>query len=244
MARIGELFAAIWQWGLGWLFCLIFVPIMVTATLLVRTDRDRVLSPLIRLWGRALLWLCWVRVRVDQPEAMVGPGRRVLVINHTSTLDLLLACAYWPQRGAGVLKQEFRSIPVLGWAAEVLGHVFVDRSSTEQAKASMAEAADKMRRDDRAVILAPEGTRSVTGELGRFKLGAWHLAAAADAPLIPLVIHGAHQVWPRKRWSSRGGTIAIQVLPAIYPAAMQPADFRASAASLRDRYVEELGKRR
>jgi 1-acyl-sn-glycerol-3-phosphate acyltransferase len=240
MRRIVDIVRAFWQFSAGWLFCVLFMPLLVGIVALVPGDRDRLATPMIRAWARVLLAICGVKLVLQNPEAMLGGGRRVLVINHSSTLDLVIACAAWPQRGSGVLKKEFLQIPVLGWASRMLGQISVDRSSTEAALASMAQAAATMKREDRAVIIAPEGTRSATGELGRFKVGGWHLARDADAPLVPLVLYGPSLLWPRAQLSCRSGTVTVRALPAIYPAEQQPAAFRASADALRERYVQHL----
>ena len=43
----------------------------------------------------------------------------------------------------------------------------------------------------------PEGTRSATGKLGELKDGACYLAIKAGAPLVPVYISGAYQIWSR-----------------------------------------------
>ena len=240
-ARAWDVLRACWQFSLGWLFCALFVPLMVLAAALAGGDRDRVATPMIRLWGRVLLAICRVQLRGDL-EAVRAGGRRVLVINHTSTLDVLLACALWPERGSGVLKKEFRDLPILGIASEWLGQISVDRSSRDKAVASLAAAAARMKREDRAVIMSPEGTRSRTGELGRFKLGAWHLAAQADAPIVPIVLHGVFALWPRSQLSCAAGVVTIEVLDPITVAELPVDDYRGSASALRDLYVEALAR--
>lgn len=240
MRVVVDILRAFWQFSFGWLFCVVFIPVLVGVVALTPGDRDRVVTPLIRAWAKVLLAICRIKLVLETPESMLGSGRRVLVINHSSTIDLVIACAAWPERGSGVLKKEFLKIPVLGWASRTLGQISVDRSSPEQARVSMAAGAEAMKTQHRAVIMAPEGTRSATGELGRFKLGAWHLASAADAPLVPLVLYGPSILWPRSQLSCRAGTVTVRTLPTIYPAKMTQEQFRASADRLRDQYKHHL----
>ena len=244
MHRAVDIARAIWQLSLGWLFCLLYVPVLVLVVAAVPGDLHRASTPLIRVFGKVLLAICGVRLKLEDPEALLGSGRRILILNHTSTLDLPIACAAWPKRGSSVLKKEFRDLPVLGWASAVLGQISVDRSSTEAAKASLNAAATGIKDDELGVFMAPEGTRSVTGEIGRFKLGAWHLASAADAPIVPLVLHGTFELWPHKQLSCRSGTVTVRVLESVYPAQMDPAAFRENAEELRQKYVETLATMR
>lgn len=117
-------------------------------------------------------------------------------------------------------------MPFFGWAALALRFVLVDRGNRERAVASMVRAAERIKRENRGIVVAPEGTRSRTGELQRFKLGAFHLAAQAEAPLVPVVMHGNAVLWPRSQLACRPGIVTIRVLPELAPL---PSDAAADA---------------
>jgi putative phosphoserine phosphatase/1-acylglycerol-3-phosphate O-acyltransferase len=61
----------------------------------------------------------------------------------------------------------------------------------------MRPLVEAMREEGRSVALAPEGTRSVSPNLGPFKKGAFHLAMQAGVPMVPVVIHNAGDVAPK-----------------------------------------------
>src|SRR5690606_25682062 len=55
------------------------------------------------------------------------------------------------------------------------------------------------------LLIFPEGGRSATGELGRFKPGAAALAMSCDVPCLPIAIVGANVAMPRgQSWPSNG----------------------------------------
>lgn len=59
------------------------------------------------------------------------------------------------------------------------------------------------------VILFPEGTRTRTGEMGRFRLGVAHIARLTGAPVLPVWIEGTEQVMPVGRPLPRSGTVRV-----------------------------------
>jgi 1-acyl-sn-glycerol-3-phosphate acyltransferase len=84
-----------------------------------------------------------------------------------------------------------------------------------------------------AVMIFPEGERSFDGTVGRFKLGAFRLAASLGVPVLPVAIAGGHASWPRGRRLPRPGRMTITYHPLVRPRA--GGDPRASARDLADR---------
>jgi putative phosphoserine phosphatase/1-acylglycerol-3-phosphate O-acyltransferase len=66
-----------------------------------------------------------------------------------------------------------------------------------------------------SVVIAPEGTRSLTPRLGRFKKGAFHIAMQASAPVVPVVIRNTYEVMTRGSLLFRPGTVQVCALPPI-----------------------------
>ena len=117
--------------------------------------------------------------------------------------------------GAPVAKREFIFVPLIGWVDYLLDFVLLDRKDRRRAAASLSRAAARITRERLSVVIAPEGPRSATGELGPFKLGPMHLAVASHAPLVPMVIHGSALAMPHGQLWSRGGVVVVEFLPPI-----------------------------
>ena len=67
-------------------------------------------------------------------------------------------------------------------------------------------------RSGTSLLIFPEGTRSPTPVLGPFRKGAFHLAAQTGAPVVPVVVHNAHEVFPKQATVIRPGTVRVTVL--------------------------------
>jgi 1-acyl-sn-glycerol-3-phosphate acyltransferase len=164
-------------------------------------------------WGAGLLVILRVRLKVVGREHIAGRRSRIIVMNHTSALDMMAVGAISPPGLMALGKKEFLYVPFLGLAWWALGQAFVDRSNARRARASIHQVAERVRREARSVVIFPEGTRSRRGVLQPFKMGAFHLVAETHAPLVPMVIYGA---WERIRPDSvdvSPGEITVVIHP-------------------------------
>lgn len=165
-------------------------------------------------WSRTGLALSGVSVTVAGGEN-VRPGQSyVVVANHLSQVDIWVLYGYLGMDIRWVAKQEVRRIPVVGIACVTLGHVFIDRSHPDRAKASLNAAKDKIR-DGTSIIFFPEGTRSRNGHLGTFKKGAFKLAVDLDLPILPVSLEGTRSILPPGSLRLTPGTVTLNIMPSL-----------------------------
>ncbi len=196
-----DLALALWTWlvlALCSLGCF-FVQLLL-APLTWPFDRNRVVTGrLYRLAGVTVarltpLWDFQIAGRLPQRR----PGRTVVVSNHCSQADpFLISHLPWEMKWLG--KASLFRIPVLGWSMWLAGDVPVVRGEKTSARGAMARCARYLERG-MPVMIFPEGTRSLTDELGPFKDGAFHLAISSGADILPLAVHGTASALPVHDW--------------------------------------------
>ena len=76
---------------------------------------------------------------------------------------------------------------------------------------SLDRAAKQINADSSSIVVFPEGTRSPTGELRRFKKGAFVLAIQAEVPIVPVAVVGTRAIMPKGRFRVRPGPIEIRI---------------------------------
>ena len=194
LLRIARQHVTIWVITGVWM-SLIIVAMIVT----LGRRKDTLGTAMIRTWGRMVLSAVQVELRVSpEVQAEFAERRaRIVVFNHTSTLDLAIGAAMTPEGGVPVVKRELTRLPILGQVILLTDVLRVDRSNRAATVASLKAAAQRICGERLSVLIAPEGTRSDTGDLGQFKSGPFHLAVQSGAPIVPLVTHGVTAVWPR-----------------------------------------------
>lgn len=160
------------------------------------------------------------REHIDPKRLGQGQHAYVVMSNHQSHYDVAVVYYVLGSAIRMVAKRELFRIPVFGRAMRAAGFVSVDRKNTESAIASLADA-KAMLECGVPIWIAPEGTRSPTGELLPFKKGGFVLALETNSPILPVNIRGTRDVLRAKGLLSRPGvevfvTIHAPVDPARY----------------------------
>lgn len=136
--------------------------------------------------------------RVRRPVPPYRPRRTVVVSNHCSQTDtFLLSHLPWEMKWLG--KSSLFWVPIMGWAMWLSGDVPVRRGERGSARSAMARCRRYLE-GGTPVMIFPEGTRSLDGELGPFKDGAFQLAIEAGADILPLAVAGTAAAMPKHDW--------------------------------------------
>jgi 1-acyl-sn-glycerol-3-phosphate acyltransferase len=162
-----------------------------------------------RSWVRWILTTCGVRVGVSGLENLDATRPYVVMANHQSVFDTAAIVATLPSSFRFVAKRELTWIPFFGWALAAGGHVIIDRSNRESSVRSLERAAVRVR-NGKTVVIFPEGTRGRTGELGEFKSGGFHLALAAQVPILPVSVSGSSAITPPRSLRIESGRIHVR----------------------------------
>lgn len=166
-----------------------------------------------RTWARSLLAAAGVRLVLHDAERMQHEGAHIYVSNHVSWFDVFALATVLP-RYRFIAKAELFRIPLFGPAARAVGTIPIDRGNRKAAFESYREAAEKIHGGD-SVVVYPEGTRGYTYALRPFKKGPFVLAIAAQAPIVPTVIHGTIAVHRKKSPWIHAGRVDVHFLEPV-----------------------------
>lgn len=194
---------------------LVTAVIAVVAVLILPLNRTgRMYHRVGRFWSRTLLRICGVRVRLHGAEHVSGTGTRIYAANHASMFDIPVVIGGLPDDIRLVYKKELERIPVFGWGLKWGSYIGIDRGRGAEARRSLEEAIRKIQHGA-SVLLFVEGTRSADGKLQQFKRGAFHLAARAGVPVVPMTINGTFTIVPKHSLRIRPGTVDVILSPPI-----------------------------
>lgn len=183
---------------------LVLFPLMLVNTLFFGTLAV-VIAPLIgpRLgglicgawWSKLNTVLTPMIVKVKGRENIQKGTSYIVVPNHQSLYDIFLVYGWIGLDIRWVMKKELAKVPGVGFGSKSVGHIFIDRSNQRAALKSLEEAEKKLV-NGTSVVIFPEGTRSRTGKLIKFKRGAFKMAMDLKLPLLPVTIDGTRKVMP------------------------------------------------
>ncbi len=177
------------------------------------------------------------REKIDQDQAYV------IVPTHQSMLDIVFFNML-RHRLRWVSKIEVFSVPLLGWEMRMVKYIELVRGNKSSVIKMMEQCVESLQ-DGISVVLFPEGTRSLTGAIGKFKTGAFQLAVKTDKPLLPVLIDGTGEILPKKGlvFGSRR-IVRIRVLDPIFPGQFGTGDPEELAARVHSLMVTAMDEMR
>ncbi len=205
----------------------------------VTRDRRRMADSMITHAAAATLRASGVRVRITGAQHARSPRPAVFAFNHQSQFDMVVLAAVLGAGFTGIVKQEVTANPIFGPLLRFAGATFIDRSDSTGARASLAPVVDTVSHG-LSIVIAPEGTRSLTPRIGPFKKGAFHIARQAGVPVIPLVIRNAGEIAWRNSAIVRRGVVDAAVLPPIDVSGWAADELDSQVERVRQLFVDTL----
>jgi 1-acyl-sn-glycerol-3-phosphate acyltransferase len=237
---------SIWVWLSSITFILLAFPVAVILWLLsLAFDSRRLMNNQwmviqgIVLTKMSPFWkvITEGREKIDHKQAYI------IVPTHQSMLDIVFFNML-RHRLRWVSKVEVFRAPLVGWEMRMTKYIEVIRGNKSSVIKMMEKCVESLQ-EGVSIVIFPEGTRSLTGAIGKFKTGAFQLAVKTDKPLLPVLIDGTGGILPKK-----GGVIfrnrrivRIRVLDPIFPGQFgtgDPEELAARVQSLMVAAMEEM----
>jgi 1-acyl-sn-glycerol-3-phosphate acyltransferase len=196
---------------------ILFTPLGLVAMLLgvpgLKRLRPRVGAAIARAWARLVLAITGCPFTVEGAENIPRQGGFCLVANHTSIVDIVLLLASVGRPFGFIAKKELAAVPLLNLWILLLGGLFIDRKNIRKALAAINEGVRRIKNGG-AMVIFPEGTRGKGQGMLPFKSGALKLATKAGAPIVPVAISGAYEVFEKDRRFHRG-PVSVRFAPPV-----------------------------
>lgn len=237
---------SLWVWVSSITFILLAFPVALILWLLalafdsrrLMNNRWMVIQGIV-LTKMSPFW----KVIVDGQEKIDHKQAYIIIPNHQSLLDIVFFNML-RHRLRWVSKKEIFRVPLVGWEMRMVKYIELIRGNKASVIRMMEECVSSLQ-EGISVVIFPEGTRSLTGAIGKFKSGAFQLAVKTDKPLLPVLIDGTGEIMPKK-----GGIIfrnrrvvRIRVLDPIFPGQFgtgDPEQLASRVQSLMVTAMEEL----
>lgn len=199
-------------------------------------------SARLRSWSARLLAQAEIELEVTGAEGIDPHQAYVIMSNHQSLYDIPILFQALPLDFRMVAKAELFRVPIWGRAMEKSGFVRIDRGKGREARAIMAEKGELLKRAGLSIWIAPEGTRSPSGELLPFRSGGFSLAVGLGLPILPVRINGAREILIKKSAQiQRGARVTVHIHPPLLSAPGE--DPNESAARLKQAVFSLLSKK-
>lgn len=190
----------------------LLIPVLLLINMFfVRMPLDSFSRRGVRIYGwilvRCIAFMAPVTLE-DHSGGYATPA--IFVANHNSAVDPYLF-GLLPVENAFVTTWPF-NIPFYQYVMRMAGYINANNGWDHV----LAEAKQLMSNGS-SIIIWPEGHRSRDGRLTRFRNGAFQLACQTGRPIIPVCIHGTHQLFPPGRRLLSPARVSMKILPPLFP---------------------------
>lgn len=166
-----------------------------------------------------VVFIIVLRFRARDVHRVPKTGGGLMLINHQSSLDPLLAGLALQRPISFVARHSLFSLPVLGW---ILRRTYVLPINRESASSRVIKAMVRRMEHGFLVGMFPEGTRSKDGEVGRLKPGFIAMIRRCPVPIYPVGIAGADDAMPRGVLLPRFRRVRVVYGEPLSPEEIQP----------------------
>ncbi|XP_077298094.1 1-acyl-sn-glycerol-3-phosphate acyltransferase alpha-like [Arctopsyche grandis] len=194
--------------------CLIAATIPMPLMLLKPRHPDNALIP---AWGcRQIAKIMGLTWEVRGAENIDNSKGSVVIMNHQSSLDLIVLAILWPlmSQSTVVSKRALFYLWPFGLAVWLWGTVFIDRGQKQQAQNVLSKNVEAIKNRKAKLLLFAEGTRNSGDKLLPFKKGAFHTAIDANCPIQPVVISKYYYL-DSKNSQLNSGHFIVTILPQV-----------------------------
>jgi putative phosphoserine phosphatase/1-acylglycerol-3-phosphate O-acyltransferase len=190
-------------------------------------------------WGRLLLATTGVNLKVIGEENLTAERPAVFIFNHRNQADPIIAGTLVRDNFTSVGKKELENDPVIGTIGKVMDAAFIDRDDPRAAVEGLHRV-EELARKGLSILIAPEGTRLDTNEVGPFKKGPFRIAMSVGIPIVPIVIRNAEVIAARDSATFNPGTVDVAVYPPIPVDDWTLEDLPDRIAAVRQLYLDTL----
>lgn len=163
-----------------------------------------------KLWSRLTCWLALCKVSSRGHENLDSNKSYVFVANHQGAFDIFLTYGFLNHNIIWMQKHSLRSLPLVGYASKMAGHVFVNNANATTRALTLKEAISKVK-DGVSIVIFPEGARTHNGKMRQFKKGAFYIATEENLPIVPITINGPFDVLKRDTLNLKPGKLELVI---------------------------------
>lgn len=172
-----------------------------------------ILAPvnIMHKFSKFVCWICLkslgVRIKVEgqQPRK----GGYIYMFNHSSFIDVFLFGYCTNSPCTAIIAEENYKYPIWSSMLKKYKAIPIKRQNKQSAIESIRKG-EKLLRLGYNIVILPEGTRTITGNMKRFKKGGFHMAYNTKASIVPVGCIGAFEFKPKNRWTISPRTVTIK----------------------------------
>ena len=193
------------------LVCIVFLP-----SLLMPKNITIFGGKILGHWSKICLKLFLsTKIEIIGKENILNSEKFFIACTHQSAFETFYLQAIF-KGPKFILKKELIKIPIFGWYLKKIGSIPVERNKISKEKINFVDTIKISSKDNRPIVIFPQGTRTNPNERPDFKKGVARIYQELNINCLPVIINSG-EVWPKNGNLSKNKKITITVLKPIKP---------------------------
>ena len=193
------------------LVCIVFLP-----SLLMPKNITIFGGKILGHWSKICLKLFLsTKIEIIGKENILNSEKFFIACTHQSAFETFYLQAIF-KGPKFILKKELIKIPIFGWYLKKIGSIPVERNKISKEKINFVDTIKISSRDNRPIVIFPQGTRTDPNERPDFKKGVARIYQELNINCLPVTINSG-EVWPKNGNLSKNKKITITILKPIKP---------------------------
>jgi 1-acyl-sn-glycerol-3-phosphate acyltransferase len=191
----------------------IFIPPALILTLLFDRKNKKLMNLITKLFIK-LFFILYITsdFTIDLGGIKKPEKPRIYIMNHASQFDTFLIYIL-PGFTKVFVKENYLKLPFIGWTIGLMGNIYVKKmKNINDIEENLIEAGKNELQKGFTLLIFPEGTKSKTGNIGRFKTGGFKIAYESKAEIVPVVLDTWNSIRPGGGGWIRDDKIWLKVL--------------------------------
>lgn len=194
MNKLGKIFYSLYFWLIGGGLALIFAFFMI---LVGRIFPMKIRHFLLKKFLSLLFFIMFLKPKIIYEEDIDKDKTYIFMPNHVSMMDVLMNAAYLPVFANGIEAHTHFKWPIYGSFIKIFNQIPINRKSISESLEAF-EIAKQRLKNGWSIVVYPEGTRSVSGQLQTFKKLPFKFAKDAEVDVVPVAFVGIEKIAPEK----------------------------------------------
>ena len=193
------------------LVCIVFLP-----SLLMPKNITIFGGKILGHWSKLCLKLFLsTKIEIIGKENILNSEKFFIACTHQSAFETFYLQAIF-KGPKFILKKELIKIPIFGWYLKKIGSIPVERNKISKEKINFVDTIKISSRDNRPIVIFPQGTRTNPNDRPDFKKGVARIYQELNISCLPVTINSG-EVWPKNGNLSKNKKITITILKPIKP---------------------------
>ena len=227
-----------------WFYVVTALPVLVFSPLLLIGVSSSKMYPLVywcarSIWAPFILFMMGTPIRKVRGSENLPNTPAIMVMNHTSMLDVMLMLRICKKPVVFVGKAELQKIWIFGFFYK-RAVIMVDRSNKESRKQVYQSVQERVKKGASVAIYPEGGVPDSSVLLDRFKNGAFSMSLTHDLPIVPIINYDCKKRINWDLYHGGPGILRYKIMPTIKAGTYSKDELEKFREDVRDLFVEEL----